>query len=216
MNLLKNIAINLFLLAQFFLLNSSIGASFDCAKAKTIQEKLICNTDELNSLDSKMGETYSSVKKSFQLKGFIELTQKDWLSSYRNCKDIKSCAELLTNRIREINEYRDYSAYTDYDGGKITVDGATIFLFNRDNKPYLRIFGNWMTDMNMDPNKIKGYPYDGMICDNEYELKKKGNSYEIDEDGVTFLIDKEKITMKGHISCSPRTSFGEGVYKRIK
>ncbi|MFH2043845.1 MAG: ankyrin repeat domain-containing protein [Pseudomonadota bacterium] len=79
------------------------GASFDCAKASTTIEKLICQDPTLSDLDSKMSEAYEQVLKNkndaFQQK---EL-QRGWLSDIRNrCTDL-SCLKLAyTKRIEQL------------------------------------------------------------------------------------------------------------------
>ena len=46
-------------LGLLFLLDMTIGSSFDCRKARTKIEKLICSDDEFGSkLDESLGEVY--------------------------------------------------------------------------------------------------------------------------------------------------------------
>jgi hypothetical protein len=41
----------------------------------------------------------------------------------------------------------------------------TIIIFDESGTISARFLGNWMSDMAMDPNKIKGYHFDGKWCD---------------------------------------------------
>lgn len=214
---LKKITL-LFPLALFLCTNMSYGASFDCSKASTAQEKLICNSPQLSDADGQMGEIYKLVNKSFPVSGFIQDNQRAWLSSYRNCKDATSCLQLVNARIKELNNLKTAAVYTDYDGNKLVTDSGTIVITEEGSVKTAKFFGNWMTDAYMDPNKIRGYPKDGYICNEDIPLIKKGTSYVTKEsaasDDFSLLIDSSKVVMKGSVMCSARCSFGSGTYKR--
>lgn len=62
--------------------------SFDCVKASTPVERLICQDVELSSLDSQMANSYRMVLKgaSAERKGIIRRQQADWFANYsRTC-----------------------------------------------------------------------------------------------------------------------------------
>jgi len=52
------------LLLLFLIPNLVMGASFDCAKASTKHEKMICDNPELNEADEEMGNRYSRTMKN--------------------------------------------------------------------------------------------------------------------------------------------------------
>ena len=66
-----------FILFFLFFSSLSFGASFDCNKASTKHEKLICSDEELNKADEEMGKVY---KQAYSVdKEFISQTQKNFL-----------------------------------------------------------------------------------------------------------------------------------------
>ena len=138
--------------------------------------------------------------------------------SYRSCKDSASCLQLVNSRIKELSNLKNASVFTDYAGNKLQADGGTIVITDDGSLKNAKFFGNWMTDGYMDPNKIKGYPKDGYICDEDIALIKKGNSYIAKEgsvsDDFSLVIDATKIIMKGSLMCNARCSFGSGTYKK--
>ena len=195
-----------------------IAASFDCAKASTPHEKLICASPALSDADTQMGDAYKATNKSFPISGFIQDNQRAWLSSYRSCKDVSKCVELVNSRIKELNRLKNGTTYADYEGNKLIVQEGTIVITDEGSVKTAKFFGNWMTDAFMDPNKIKGYPKDGQICDEDIVLVKKGNTYVAKEgsvsDDFSLLIDASKVVMKGTVMCSARCTFGAGTYKK--
>jgi uncharacterized protein len=206
---------NIFILVSLFLaVNFAHSASFDCKKATTSHEKFICNSQELNEVDTQLGATYSSVLKSFKFPELIKEDQRSWLNEYRNCGALTKCLNLAKSRTTELKKYSKATVYTDYKENKFLASEGTIIIFDESGTISARFLGNWMSDMAMDPNKIKGYPFDGKWCDLDVELLKKENVF-ISKDSseeISLSIDPSKIIMKGQLMCSPRTGFGEGTY----
>ena len=94
---------NIFILLSLFLaVNFAHSASFDCKKATTSHEKFICNSQELNEVDTQLGATYSSVLKSFKFPELIKEDQRSWLYEYRNCGALMKCLDLVKARINEL------------------------------------------------------------------------------------------------------------------
>lgn len=105
--------------------------------------------------------------------------------------------------------------FTDSTESKFEADAAMLIFYDRDSKQFVRLFGNWMPDSVMDPNKIGSYPHDGFICDHEFELLRKEKLPIAKEDNdVSFFVEGNKVSMKESVMCSPRTSFSEGIYNR--
>lgn len=66
------------------------AASFDCGKAQTKVEKLVCNTPAISKLDDEIGKLYQATinKASEEQKQVLVTLQKHWLKHTRNvCKD---------------------------------------------------------------------------------------------------------------------------------
>lgn len=191
----------------------AFGASFDCKKAGTTHEKMICTNPSLDELDSKMGDAYLSANNSFPIKGYVRDNQRIWGQEYRRCADIKSCSEILNKRITELVQLKNSSVYADYSGNTLQATEILIIVPDKDSATkMIKFFGAWMPDGRMDPNKMKGYPYDGYICDDEIEFTKKGNLY-VSSDGVSIKTTPSQIEMKGSINCG-RGGISNGTYKK--
>jgi uncharacterized protein len=63
------------------------GPSFDCAKARAIDEKLVCSTTDLSAMDRLVADAYSTALRHVPEKEGAELraAQKKWLGSRAGC-----------------------------------------------------------------------------------------------------------------------------------
>lgn len=61
------------------------AASFDCAKAKTKVEKLICADAELSKLDEEMAGLYGEILKASSNDPVLKQAQRDWLKYRQAC-----------------------------------------------------------------------------------------------------------------------------------
>ena len=82
--------------------SEQIKPSFDCAKASTNAEKLVCSDNELANLDNELASTYSKVRNSLDSAGKKQLTseQKAWLATYNQCADKECVRQKLQERIQ--------------------------------------------------------------------------------------------------------------------
>lgn len=87
------------------------AASFDCKKARTKVEKLICSTPELSSADSELGERFKAALKALGAKKVVgaghvaalRKAQSAWLKRYRNpCEDAACLLAAYTRRNAEL------------------------------------------------------------------------------------------------------------------
>ena len=82
-----------------------IAPSFDCAKASTDIERMICSDNKLAKLDSDLSAgykmTYNSAKADDQFR--IKIEQRTWLKNIRNiCKDKTCIANAYEDRVHEL------------------------------------------------------------------------------------------------------------------
>jgi uncharacterized protein len=63
------------------------AASFDCGKASTTVEKLICGNAKLSSLDSTMASTYKNLINHSGKADEIKAEQRQWLTERNACTD---------------------------------------------------------------------------------------------------------------------------------
>jgi len=73
--------------------NTLTAASFDCKKASTKSERMICNDSELGAADAKMAKAYKRLRKALPRseRNLLKVDQRDWLEE-RNVK-FQSCEE---------------------------------------------------------------------------------------------------------------------------
>jgi uncharacterized protein len=77
------------------------GASFDCTKATTNVEKMICENEELSQLDIELSEVF---KAFYFSSNEIKNAQKIWLKERDKCQN-KECIQLMyQSKIQELKE----------------------------------------------------------------------------------------------------------------
>lgn len=86
-----------------FLLTTAQAASFDCRKAKTEVEKLICSNEELSKLDESLNEAYLRTLHRTDIRQETIKSQRQWLEYERNaCQDVVCIKNAYETRIREL------------------------------------------------------------------------------------------------------------------
>lgn len=88
--------------------SSNWKPSFDCSKATTVVEKLICNEQSLGKLDGALADNYKIMMAADIGDGAradLKLTQKQWLGNRNECTDSQCLANAYIVRIDEICEY---------------------------------------------------------------------------------------------------------------
>ncbi|BBL73695.1 lysozyme inhibitor LprI family protein [Methylomagnum ishizawai] len=86
------------------LANTSIAASFDCVKAGTQVEKLICNHSQLSALDEQLSEIYRTNLAKSGNSASLTQDQRSWLKTQRNsCANIDCLKQAYTQRIGVLN-----------------------------------------------------------------------------------------------------------------
>jgi uncharacterized protein len=78
------------------------AASFDCAKAGTKVEKLICGDAVLSKLDDELSVSYKGALQDHTKADAIKQSQKQWLRERNNCKDAECVKAVYRNREREL------------------------------------------------------------------------------------------------------------------
>ena len=76
------------------------AATFDCDKASTSVEKVICSDTRLTNLDDQLGRQYKDVLAASSNGGALKAEQKAWLSSRNQCKDSDCIMKAYDDRIR--------------------------------------------------------------------------------------------------------------------
>lgn len=107
MMILKKVSLSLCL---FWFSFSAFGASFDCSKAQTTVEKLICSDQALSSLDEDLRTSYSEMQLNLtpnKAKSLVS-AQRKWIKDVRNkCADVECLSNAYTARIKQIGPFSD-------------------------------------------------------------------------------------------------------------
>jgi len=89
----------------------SAAASFDCAKAATPQEKMICGSAELARLDEQGARAYAAALSATSDKSLVKAWQRDWLRSTRNgCTEVDCLRKALSLHNGELDEFAHVSS----------------------------------------------------------------------------------------------------------
>ena len=79
--------------------NPAQGASFDCAKAGTKVEKMICANAEVSQLDGEMAMTYRYTLQTVADPASVKKEQRQWLKERNKCQDESCLIEKYRQRI---------------------------------------------------------------------------------------------------------------------
>lgn len=85
--------------------SSAQAASFDCAKASTKIEKMICDDKELSKLDEELSAEYKAATKGAKQATSVKQAQRKWIKWRNGCADascVKSAYEAQLQAIRII------------------------------------------------------------------------------------------------------------------
>jgi len=96
------IASSIFLLA---LCGAAQAASFDCSKAASATEKLVCSNQRISDLDEYLGRYYYTARAEVgRGAACLVPNQREWLRSVRNvCKDAACLERAYLNRLAELD-----------------------------------------------------------------------------------------------------------------
>jgi uncharacterized protein YecT (DUF1311 family) len=83
-----------------------VAPSFDCAKARTVQEKMICASPELSRLDDSIATLFVLIRKSAAKPEEIKLEQTAWLKVSRNaCKTPEQLLQTMQERLEALRTH---------------------------------------------------------------------------------------------------------------
>jgi len=82
---------------------NSHAVSFDCSKATTLVESLICSDDRLSQLDDLLNESYKKTISNNSQKAKLKSEQLSWMKNIRNkCKSYECLAASYEERINAL------------------------------------------------------------------------------------------------------------------
>lgn len=131
---------------------SSPAPSFDCAKAQSNMERLICSDPALANLDRQLSAAYKEARALTGQSEIVKKWQRNWISSTKNISNAEELTETMSERVTLLSQIaastegesawngfymRYYNDKVDTDtaelyviglrGGKIYVDGNAVW-----------------------------------------------------------------------------------------
>ncbi|MCP3725404.1 lysozyme inhibitor LprI family protein [Paraburkholderia sp. CNPSo 3272] len=83
---------------------AGVHASFDCTKASSPIEHLICSTPETADADRRLAAAYSAARAKASDPTALKADQRDWLSKERNsCSDAECLSKVMETRIQQLS-----------------------------------------------------------------------------------------------------------------
>jgi uncharacterized protein len=206
------------LLISFF---GVAAASFDCSKAHSKNEKIICSDSQLSSLDEALNKAYGHAYEIAPDKSLLRQTQRDWLGSYAvsSCNDATCLKTLFADRLALLNEVaaageptsKWNGTYVRYWKGKVDKDTATISIIGlRTGRLYVSGSSLWYG-----PQAKIGQVNDGQM-DGYTNRVVAGNSARFDNDGCSanLLLRGNLVEVQGETGCGGLNVTFDGTYQR--
>jgi len=85
--------------------NFAFAASFDCDKASTKVEKMICADPGLSKLDEELGNAYSNARDTSPAPNELKRKQRDWINARNECGDLQCLYGVYKSRIDVLNKF---------------------------------------------------------------------------------------------------------------
>lgn len=91
------------------------AASFDCDKAASRAEHLICTDESLSKLDSDLGDAFSEAIHNAANQELLIHSQRAWLKARNRCSDTLCIKQAYSDRLADLKHIRlaEWKTYTD-------------------------------------------------------------------------------------------------------
>ena len=178
-----------------FVLNTGVAAaSFDCQKAKSELEHLLCDNAELSLLDSRLGESYKTLTKMLTPMEMKQLRtmQTDWLE-----RRVMDCGVDEVNCLKRLYQKRiDLLTFRASPEFKTSAAGKVAGVYEKGKNMGLSVEA---LDPNMITVSIWGAEETGRwLCNFNAEGELKNGSaklHDVDEAEVSFRFEKNKVVV---------------------
>lgn len=183
----------------FILAGSAYCQSFDCRKAGTVVERLICSDPELSSLDESLARAYKSVRNSGLVdKGQLKADQVKWLRQRDRCRDADCLRAFYTARTAELEAYtarKIRGSETNFTGTYEPegMDGELRILHMPDGRIQFYVYATWLNSITGVPN-IGSLTGTGQLKGNTLVYTDRENDCRLT---IKFGQNRVSITQKG-------------------
>ncbi len=197
----------LFLSTAIFLLSLSVqtyAASFDCAKATSVTEKLICSDESISKLDEQLASAYKQGLDAEKDKDAFKKMQIEWLKQQRACKDAECLSKTYQARIAELNNSSIADAQAATNSSSIDSASKTNASIDGNKKPLTFTLtkgeGYPICKQYVEMLNATKYPNMGLLaCERKnlpnYPLFKSPQWTEMEDKSQMEKIIKERITI---------------------
>jgi len=157
------------LILSFYFPMFGYAASFDCAKAASTTEKLICSNETISKLDEQLATSYKAALEKSTDKTEFKKSQLEWLKQQRTCKDIACLNQLYQSRIDALNRVSIpqllHSSSSISSGLKYTITKGKQF-------ELCRVFNDYLNSQYHKPGDchVGKYPPDSRLRSPEYKI----------------------------------------------
>jgi len=100
---------------------SAQAATFDCDKASSFAEKVVCSDSRITAMDDELGALYKLALASSPQKDALKADQKAWLASRDQCQDSNCIMKAYSDRIAALKGGANASVT-----GTYTMKGAEV------------------------------------------------------------------------------------------
>lgn len=198
----------------------TFAASFDCSKAKTNTEKLICSTPGTSALDEKLSRSLKSAYGRAGDKVGVRQSQRDWLThELKACLDSACIDATMAERIALLDQVASVGEpaatwtghFVRFENGKVDSDKSTISILGMVSGR-LNIKGDaiWIGQNagQVNTGEMRGVASVSLI----------GREAQFDMDGceAKFLLSGDALTVANESGCGGMNVSFNGSYRRIK
>lgn len=168
------------------------AASFDCVKAGTKVEKLVCGDAEISKLDEEIAKVYGEVLKKSPDEALLKKQQRGWLKARNQCKDISCLSDHYRGRLAVLNEanvFKNEESYTLVMSKDDELCNHMLKLFNQDLKQH-----GWQGDEYQEEHEeFKRVPWQSArfssVIDGRTEYRDvEGALFDFNNDGVQDFV----------------------------
>lgn len=107
---------SVFALAILALASGGHAASFDCTKASSLVENVICSDSEISDLDDSLSLSYRNALANSDKASEIKVSQRNWLKKRNLCKNKACLRQVYVQRLNDLITFTPSAFSRSYNG----------------------------------------------------------------------------------------------------